>query len=143
MLPKMQNKLLAFRRATFLSAMTFVIIWSALALSAKYCFAQDEDGAEISTVTDEQWQQRLAEARARSEQFVGNARMHIVDPRQSDPPNSAVADIEAADQQVMNDSSLRRGDIIATSKGFFVFVGRGGEGRLSDFVPAPNPKSPK
>jgi hypothetical protein len=143
MLRKMQNDLLAPGRVMFLSAVALVVTWSVLASSVKYCFAQDEDNFEADAITSEQWQQRVANARIRSEQFVGNARMHIADPGQTDPPNSTVIDIEAADQQAMNDPSLRRGDTIATSKGFFVFVGRDGEGRLADFLPAQNPKGPK
>ena len=47
-------------------------------------------------------------------------------------------DIEAADQRVMNDPSLQRGDIIATSKGFLMFVGRDNDKReAEDFLPAP------
>jgi hypothetical protein len=40
----------------------------------------------------------------------------------------------------MNDPSLQRGDIIATSQGFVVFVGRENEEHEPDFLPAPNPQ---
>jgi hypothetical protein len=40
----------------------------------------------------------------------------------------------------MNDPSLQRGDIIATSQGFFVFVGRDTEERQpGDFLPTEKP----
>jgi hypothetical protein len=47
-------------------------------------------------------------------------------------------DIKAADARALNDPSLKRGDIVSTSKGFFVFVGRDEtERQQSDFLPAP------
>jgi hypothetical protein len=46
---------------------------------------------------------------------------------------------KAADQRVLYDPSLRPGDIVATSSGFVVFVGRDSEERrLGDFLPAPS-----
>jgi hypothetical protein len=43
----------------------------------------------------------------------------------------------------MNDPSLQQGDIIATSQGFIVFVGRDSERHEpGDFLPAPNPHYP-
>jgi len=91
-----------------------------------------------SALTRGQWQQRVQDARRRSEEFVANARTQT-----ADPPPSDKEDAEAADQRAMNDPSLQRGDIIATSQGFFVFVGRDSEVRQpGDFVPVPPPRSP-
>jgi hypothetical protein len=46
---------------------------------------------------------------------------------------------KAADQRVLYDPSLRPGDIVATSPGFVVFVGRDSEERrLGDLLPAPS-----
>ena len=110
-----------------------LVAWSLLA-SPTSCFARDLEDFPDAGLTAEQWQQRVQEARRRSEQFVANARTQT-----ADPPPQDNEDAEAADQRAMNDPSLRRGDIIATSKGFLVFVGRDSEERQpGDFLPAPN-----
>jgi hypothetical protein len=109
--------------------------WSLLA-SSESCFAQEMENFPDSALTSGQWQQRVQDARRRSEEFVENARRQT-----ADPPPSDKEDAKAADQRAMNDPSLQRGDIIATSQGFFVFVGRDTEERQpSDFVPAPSPR---
>ena len=109
--------------------------WSLLQPSG-YCLAQDLENFPDSALTSGQWQQRVQDARRRSEEFVENARRQT-----ADPPPSDKEDAKAADQRAMNDPSLQRGDIIATSQGFFVFVGRDSEERQpSDFVPAPSPR---
>lgn len=114
-----------------------VVAWSLMASSA-CCFAQELENFPDSELTGEQWQQRVQDARRRSEEFVANARRQTADPAPSDKE-----DAEAADQRAMNDPSLQRGDIIATSKGFLVFVGRDSERRQpADFLPAPNPQHP-
>jgi hypothetical protein len=114
-----------------------VVAWSLVASSAS-CFAQDSANFPDSALTAEQWRQRVQDARRRSEEFVANARAQTADPASSDKQNA-----EAADQRAMNDPGLQRGDIIATSKGFLVFVGRDNEARRpSDFVPAPKPQHP-
>jgi hypothetical protein len=40
---------------------------------------------------------------------------------------------------VMNDGSLKRGDIVSTDRGFFLYRGLGPDGYSSDFVRVPNP----
>jgi hypothetical protein len=120
-----------------LQTVALFVAWSLLASSA--CgFAQELESFPDSTLTVEQWQQRLQETRRRSEEFIENARTQT-----ADPAPSAKEDAEAADQRAMNDPSLQRGDIIATSKGFLVFVGRDSEEHQpGDFLPAPNPRNP-
>jgi hypothetical protein len=116
-----------------------LVVACSLVASSAYCFAQELEDFPDSALTGEQWRQRVQDARRRSEEFVANARTQTTDP----PPSSDQADTEAADQRAMNDPSLRRGDIIATSKGFLVFVGRDSEQRQPrDFLPAPNPRHP-
>jgi hypothetical protein len=44
-----------------------------------------------------------------------------------------------ASETVMNDSILRKGDIVATDRGFFLFRGSAADGISSDFVAVPNP----
>jgi hypothetical protein len=113
---------------------TSQLIACLLLLVAPAAYAQELEDFPDSALTGEQWQQRLLEARRRSEQFVANARNQAVD-----PPPSDKEEAEVADQRVMNDPSLQRGDIIATSKGLFVFVGRDSEAHQpGDFFPVPN-----
>jgi hypothetical protein len=99
---------------------------------------QDLQDASDSSLTEQQWRKRVEDARARSEDFVANARTRMADPVQPDEE-----DIKAADQRAMNDPSLKPGDIISTSKGFLVFVGReDGERQLSDFRSAAESEIP-
>ena len=116
-----------------------LLVGCALLASSGSCCAQESENSPDSALTGEQWQQRVRDARRRSEEFVANARTH-----KDDPPPSDKEDAQAADQRAMHDPSLQRGDIIATSQGFFVFVGRDSEERRqpSDFVPAPKPLYP-
>ena len=58
------------------------------------------------------------------------------------PPTPVEAD-RLASQVVMNDSSLHRGDIVSTDRGFFLYRGRGPDGYTNDFVRVPNPVSPR
>jgi hypothetical protein len=44
-----------------------------------------------------------------------------------------------ASETAMNDSLLRKGDIVATDRGFFIFQGLTPDGISNDFVPVPNP----
>ena len=115
----------------------FVVVWSLLA-SMAIGFAQEFENFPDAEITSDQWQQRVQDARRRSEQFVANARTQVLEPLSTDKEEA-----EASDQRAMNDPSLQRGDIISTSKGFFVFVGRDSNGRhASDFLPLQNPHSP-
>ena len=115
---------------------TALLVGWCLLESSACCCAQELESFPDSALTRGQWQQRVQDARRRSEEFVANARTQT-----ADPPPSDKEDAEAADQRAMNDPSLQRGDIIATSQGFFVFVGRDSEERQPrDFVPAPSPR---
>jgi hypothetical protein len=83
-------------------------------------------------LTEQQWRQRVEDARGRSAEFVARARSRMSEPVQADEE-----DAKAADQRAMNDPSLKSGDIVVTSKGFLVFVGRDEVNRQpSDFKPA-------
>jgi hypothetical protein len=115
-----------------------LLVTSWLLASSTCGLAQEPESVADSTLTLEQWQQRVQDARQRSEAFVANARN-----RTADPPSSETEEAEAADQRAMNDPSLQPGDIVATSQGFLIFVGRDkDERRIGDFLPAPNPKRP-
>lgn len=59
---------------------------------------------------------------------------------QRNPPDAAEA-ARIASEIAMNDSLLRKGDIVVTDKGFFVFRGLAPDGYTYEFSPAPNPIS--
>jgi hypothetical protein len=56
------------------------------------------------------------------------------------PPSVSEAGRIASDM-VMNDSLLRRGDIVVTDRGFLRFEGLAPDGIANDFVAVPNPLS--
>jgi hypothetical protein len=97
-----------------------------------------------TSLTEPQWRKRVEDARARSEEFVANARARMADPLQSDEE-----DAKAADQRALNDPSLKPGDIVSTSTGLLVFVGpEDPESERRDFRPVaasemPVAQSPK
>jgi hypothetical protein len=101
------------------------------------CFAEETQEFPDGAVTREQWQQRVEAARRRSEDFVVNARTQT-----PSPPSPDALETEAADR-VVNDPTLRQGDIVSTGRGFFVFVGRDEEHRSSDFQPIPKQNIPR
>jgi hypothetical protein len=45
-----------------------------------------------------------------------------------------------ASDMAMNDSLLRKGDIVATDRGFFIFRGQGPDGITKDFAPVSKQK---
>jgi hypothetical protein len=95
---------------------------------------QDSDAA----LTREQWQQRVEEARRRSSEFVARTRTQT-----EDPVSVQKEQAEAQDQRALNDPTLLPGDIVATSKGFVVFVGRAEQHQPGDFQPlTPSRRSP-
>lgn len=112
--------------------LALLVTWFLMASTSS--FAQVLQNSTDTELTVEQWQRRVQDARRRSEEFVANARTQAPNPQAS-----AREDADAADQRAMNDPSLQRGDIIATSKGFLVFVGPDSDARQpGDFLPAPD-----
>ena len=96
-------------------------------------FQQDLSDFSDTTLTPQQWRQRVEDARRQSEAFVTQARSHTIDSIQSDQEN-----VELTDQLAMNDPSLKPGDIVSTSHGLLVFIGRdGAERRPNDFERIP------
>ena len=53
------------------------------------------------------------------------------------PPDAAETE-RIASETAMNDSSLQKGDIVATDRGFFVFRGLAPDGYTFQFSPVPN-----
>jgi uncharacterized protein YlxW (UPF0749 family) len=113
-------------------------IASSCIVSSVACFGQEpgqqQESSADSSLTREQWQQRVEEARRRAEEFVATART-----RPASPAPSEKEEAEAAGIRAMNDPSLQAGDIVATGQGLVVFIGRDEEHRPEDFVPAPKP----
>lgn len=118
-----------------------LVVTGLLSASPWRCFAQttDQDTQVLpdATMTREQWQQRVEAARRRSEDFVANARTQT-----PPPPTSDFLETEASDR-VVNDPTLRHGDIVSTGRGFFIFVGRDEEHQSSDFLPIPKRHVPR
>jgi hypothetical protein len=116
-----------------------VLLWL---VTSPHCFSEElrkelQDFPDAN-LTEQQWQNRVEDARRSSEQFAANARMRMSDPVQSDQEIS-----KATDERAMSDSSLRSGDIVSTSKGFFIYVGRDDhEPGPNDFVHAPRSAVP-
>jgi hypothetical protein len=117
---------------------TLSLIVACLLVASSTCsFGQQLDEYPDSALTLTQWKQRVEEARHRAEQFAANARGHA----ESSPP-SEWKEAEIAGQRALHDPSLQRGDIIATNRGFVVFVGRENDNYSGRFLPAPDPRLP-
>jgi hypothetical protein len=106
------------------------------ALTNVPCIAQD--GPESASVTDEarpevsrqQWVERIREAKQRAKDAALDHRMH---PERYAPSPEDEARI--ASERVLNDDSLKPGDIVSTDKGLFVFRGSADQPPKSqDFV---------
>jgi hypothetical protein len=54
------------------------------------------------------------------------------------PPTPVEAE-RIASEMAMNDSLLRKGDIVATDRGFFIFRGLALDRITNEFAPVPNP----
>lgn len=104
-----------------------------LIASTACCFGEEPEDFSGAALSREQWQQRVEDARRRSEEFVAKARM-----QGAMPPPSDKEEAEAAGQRAMNDPGLQHGDIIATGQGFVVFVGRDEQHQPKDFLPTPS-----
>jgi hypothetical protein len=93
--------------------------------------AVEEDATpEISR---EGWRERIQEARRRAKEVALERRAH---PEiYAAPPEDRE---QIATERVLNDESLRRGDIVSTKKGLFMFRGRTDQQhRDEDFVALP------
>ena len=78
----------------------------------------EQQSAPDALLTEQQWRQRVEDARTRSAEFVAKAKAGTAEVEPSNEEQEKLAD-----QRAMNDPSLRAGDIVSTSKGFLVFQG--------------------
>lgn len=114
------------------SRISMLLATTLLAATAARCFSQELDDHSASALTREQWQQRLEQARQRSEEFVAKARARTTAAEGFDQKDAE------ASERAMNDPTLQRGDIVATDKGLLLFIGKDEERRPGDFRLAPN-----
>jgi hypothetical protein len=133
-----ERRLAKVRLVGVLSGIALLTFDALLPLGAS-SFAQDaisnqalEDGVEPEIGRD-QWRERVAEAKRRARQFALEQRERL-----TFEATPMVDEESMASERVLNDDSLRRGDIVSTNKGLFVFRGRSDqEHRESDFIPLP------
>jgi hypothetical protein len=116
------------------SRIAILLAAALLAATSDRCFSQEQDHSD-SALTREQWQQRLEQARQRSEEFVASARARTTAAEEFDQKDAE------ASERAMNDPTLQRGDIVATDKGLLLFIGKDEERRAGDFRLAPKPTS--
>jgi hypothetical protein len=114
-----------------------LLIWFVAATPLR-CAGEEAEEFQDSSLTREQWQQRVKDARRRSEEFVSNARTRPAAP----PMTPAEKEAEAADR-ALNDPTLQQGDVVSTGNGFVVFMGRDEDHRPDDFLSAPNRQPPR
>lgn len=102
-----------------LAPILLAICWSVLWVMQPSAQPADQDSRSASdaSLTEQQWRQRVEDARARSAEFVARAKAGTAEIESSNEEE------KLADQRAMNDPSLRAGDIISTSRGFLVFQG--------------------
>jgi hypothetical protein len=108
-----------------------ILAFSLLGSSAN-C-SEEMDSFPDASLSADQWQQRVMDARRRSEEYIAGLRAGT-----ASAPSFDQGDAEAANERAMRDPDLQRGDIIATSKGLFVFTGSDRDERTpADFLPVP------
>ena len=98
------------------------------------CLGQESADSADANLSQEEWRQRVNEARRRSDDFIANARS-----RKGDPFSASDLKKEAI-ERARRDPSLRQGDIVATERGFEMFVGNEESRQPGDFVPVPGSK---
>lgn len=103
------------------------------------CLAQEEPRPGASNYlspgepepSKDEWRQRIEEARRRARDIARERRLHP----EAYVPIPEDADVIAS-RRVLRDETLRRGDIVRTKKGMFVFQGDSDRPRdEQDFVP--------
>jgi hypothetical protein len=98
------------------------------------CLAQESADSTDANLSQEEWRQRVNEARRRTDDFVANARNRKVEPFSADDLR------KESIERARRDPTLRQGDIVATDRGFEMFVGNEESRQSGDFVPVPGSK---
>ena len=135
-------------RASVRSSAAAIVLAFALTASGGPCRAESAEGpsaegasnvlreAEEAALARQQWQEWVRAERRRIRELAVQRRLQ--------PPEveTIVSQEQRATERVLNDMTLRRGDIVVTDKGSFVFIGNAEEDRMpGDFVPV-EPKRP-
>ena len=91
--------------------------------------------AEEAVLARQQWQEWVRAERRRIRELAVQRRLNP-------EVETTVSQERRATERALNDMTLRRGDIVVTDKGSFVFIGNAEEDRMpGDFVPV-EPKRP-
>ena len=114
-------------------AALLLICFCFLAAPAR-CLGQESTDSADANLSREEWRQRVNEARRRSDDFIANAR------NQRGAPFSEGDRKKEAIERATRDPTLRQGDIVATDRGFEMFVGNPESRQPGDFVPVPGSK---
>jgi hypothetical protein len=112
-----------------------VILASWVFATTLQCFGQDAEDFADASLTREQWQHRVADARRRAEEFRANIRNQPLDPM-----TSREREAEATSRG-MRDPTLQSADVVSTGRGFVTFVGRSEE-RTPNDLPVTNDRPP-
>jgi L-lactate utilization protein LutC len=130
-----------FRASLRSSAVAMALVF-ALTISGSQCRAESADGsssdlkeADEALLARQQWQEQVRAEKRRIRELAIQRRL--------DPEvETAVSQERRASERALNDMTLRRGDIVVTDKGSFVFIGKAEQDRMpGDFVPV-EPKQP-
>ena len=124
-------------RASVRSSAAAIVLAFALTTPDGSCRAESAEGpsnvlreAEDAALARQQWQEWVRAERHRIRELSAQRRLQ--------PPEveTIVSQERRATERVLNDMTLRRGDIVVTDKGSFVFIGKAEEDRMpGDFVP--------
>jgi hypothetical protein len=98
------------------------------------CLAQESADSADANLSQEEWRRRIDEARRRTDDFVANARNRKVDPFSAEDLRKESV------ERARRDPTLRPGDIVATDRGFEMFVGNEESRQSGDFVAVPGSK---
>jgi hypothetical protein len=110
-----------------------LILLCLLAAPAR-CHAQEAADSIDANLSQEEWRRRIDEARRRTDEFVANARSRKPEPFSADDLRKEKI------ERARRDPTLRQGDIVATERGFEMFVGNEESRQSGDFVPVPSSK---
>src|SRR5262245_8746238 len=115
------------------AAVAVLLLICLLAVPA-HCLGQESADSTDANLTQEEWRQRVNEARRRSDDFIANARS-----RKGDPFSANDLKKEAI-ERARRDPTLRQGDIVATDNGLEMFVGNEERSQPGNFIPLPSSK---
>jgi hypothetical protein len=95
----------------------FTAAFVTLTLLSMSCPAQESPEGDISQMSREQWRAHIKNSRERSE-IIRRERRYLI-PQPPTPEELA----EEASRRILEDDSLRPGDVVSTNKGLFRYQG--------------------